>query len=283
MANKLDTYRVGEHTVLGRTFFVPPFKISDSLKNEARIVYVVKGRSRLYSADYTQNVSSGDCFLMKCDNFVNQWIENEDNTPNEVIVFQLYPELLQRIYNNKLPEFFLSKKDLNVNPVEVVQSSNLLKTYIENLRFYLDQSNQINEELIQIKIRELLLILSNTDISGRIRALLGELFQAKEYDFQEVIATHLYENLNLDDLAFFTGMSLSSFKRKFKSIYGTSPTKYIVSKRLEKAQTLLATSELRLSDIAYECGFNDIGYFSKTFRNYYNISPTDFKNKHLNG
>ena len=107
------------------------------------------------------------------------------------------------------------------------------------------------------------------------------MFKANEYKLQEVIQAHLFDDLNLEDLAFLTGLSLSSFKRKFSAVYGTSPNKYIISKRLEKAQLLLRTTDLRISEIAYECGYSDVGYFTKTFQKYYNCSPSNFREKLL--
>ena len=133
-----------------------------------------------------------------------------------------------------------------------------------------------------LKIRELLHLLVENDQNGAIKGILGELFNTSEYVFKDVIQAHLFEDLNLDDLAFFTGLSLSPFKRKFSTVYGTSPNKYITSKRLEKAQTLLRTSDLRISEVAYDCGFNDLGYFSKSFKNYYNLSPSDYRSTSVN-
>lgn len=125
------------------------------------------------------------------------------------------------------------------------------------------------------------MILIHTDQSGQIRKILSDLFQSKEYEFKEIIHSHLYEDLKIEDLAFFAGLSLSSFKRKFKTVFGTSPTRYIKTKRLEKAIYLLKDPQLRISDVAYDCGFNDIGYFSKVFHAAYDSSPTDYRKNRL--
>ena len=85
-----------------------------------------------------------------------------------------------------------------------------------------------------------------------LRGIFSNLFRSSNYEFQEVIQQNLFEDLNLEDLAFLTNLSLSSFKRKFASTYQTTPNKYIVTKRLEKAQNLLKTSELGVAEIAYE-------------------------------
>ena len=167
----------------------------------------------------------------------------------------------------------------NIQPIQRIPKTALLENYIHGLRFYLDNPNSFSEEVIILKVRELLHLLVEEDQNNAIRTILGELFNTNEYAFKDIIHAHLFENLNLEDLAFFTGLSLSSFKRKFTSVFGTSPNKYIISKRLEKAQVLLKTSDLRVSKIAYECGFNDVAYFSKAFKDNSNLSPSEYKSQ----
>lgn len=277
MANKLQTFKIKEWVALGQTFFKPPFKITDTLINEARIVYVVNGHSKLYSANQYTELQSGDLLIMKTDNFINNWFENEDDTLTQVVVFQLTSELLHFLYDNHLPDWFAQKETKLENSVEKVPSSILIKSYFESFANYLENPELFNEELIKIKIKELISLMVQADQSGGVKKIFGNLFNSSEFQFQEVVQNNLFEDLNLEDLAFFAGLSLSSFKRKFTTIYGTSPNKYITSKRLEKAQELIQYSKFTISEIAYECGFSDVGYFSKTFKRYYNFSPSDLR------
>ena len=277
MSSKLETYKVRDWVVFGRTEFKPPFKVSDALINEARIVHVAYGHSRLYSAHQYMELSTGDTLVMKADNFVNKWQENEGDELNQVIAFQLNAEFLRYMYHDQLPSWLISTETILSNAVEIAEPSPLLNTFFEGLQSYFDHPTYLTEELICVKVRELISLLVQTDASQNMRNIFGNLFNASEYSFQEVIQQKLFEALNIEDLAFLTGMSLSSFKRKFSSLYGTSPNKYFISKRLEKAQILLNTTNLRISEIAYDCGFSDVGYFSKTFRNYFNCSPSDFR------
>ncbi len=278
MSTTLQTYNVKNWVVFGRTTFKPPFNVSDALINEARIVHVVNGRSNLYSANQHIDLFAGDTLIMKPDNFVNHWLENENDETNEVIAFQLNADFLRFLYDNQIPQWFSSDDSIQTNAVVKTGPHPLLKSFFDNLKIYFANPAHLNEEVIQLKIKELISLLIQIDNQGTTHQIFGALFNASSYDFQEVIQKNLFENLNLEELAFLTGMSLSSFKRKFKSIYGTSPTKYIISKRLEKAQNLIKTTDLRISDIAYDCGFTDTSYFSKTFKNYYNISPSDLRN-----
>ena len=193
------------------------------------------------------------------------------------MVFQLTSDLLKLIYHGQVPDWFLKPQIKQVFPIQRATPNWLIKNYFQNLSYYFDHPNMISENLLRIKIQELIHILVKTDASGNNQKIFGALFHANEYEFQEVIQARLFDDLNLEDLAFLTSLSLSSFKRKFSSVYGTSPNKYFISKRLEKAQVLLSTTDWRISEVAYECGYSDVGYFTKTFQKYYNCSPTNFR------
>lgn len=276
--NQRTTYDVKNWTVFGCVYFKPPFQITDSLINEARIVHVIKGKSKLYSANQLIELKSGDTLIMKSDNFVNNWQKNEsDDEINKVIVFQLNSDFLKYLYNNKLPNWYDRRNETVGNSIEKALPNQLINSFYQNLELYIDEPDLMNEEFTQIKTRELISLLIKTDVTGSIKKTFGQLFETKEYDFQEIIQNNLFEDLNVENLAFLANMSLSSFKRKFSSIYGTSPNKYIISKRLEKAQRLINTTDLSISQIAYDCGFSDVGYFSKTFKKNYNILPSELK------
>ncbi len=277
MSSKFEPYKVKEWTVLGRNTFKPPFRISDALVNEARIVRVVKGNAKLFSTNKFLELKANDTLVMKADNFVNNWFNNKDNSNNQVIVFSLTSDYLHNIYNNQLPEWLNSTKDSNTNSAEKAKPSFILDSFYDGLNNYLDNPQHLTEDIIQLKTKELISILVQPDQSKVNKNLFGDLFNTQERNFQEAIKKNLFEDLSMDDLAFLTGLSLSSFKRKFSSVYGTSPNKYITSKRLEKAQTLLNTTDLSISEIAYDCGFSDVGYFSKTFKKHYNLSPSDIR------
>ncbi len=277
MNNKLETHKVKEWTVLGRNTFKPPFRISDALINEARIVHVVNGNSKLFSANKILDLKTNDTVVMKADNFVNNWFENKDNSKNQVIIFSLTSDYINYIYNNQLPEWLSSKKTPLSNSAEKTEPTFILDSFFTGLKNYLDKPQHLTEDIIQVKTKELISILIQPDQAKVIKNLFGDLFNTPERNFQEAIQKNLFEDLSIDDLAFLTNLSLSSFKRKFSSVYGSSPNKYITSKRLEKAQSLLNTTDLSISEIAYDSGFSDVGYFSKTFKKHYNRTPSEIR------
>ena len=281
MTIKQEPFNLLGKTVLGRASFKPPFKISSALEHEARFVFVVNGQSQLFFPSGQLNLKSGDSIIMKCENFVNHWLENDDGTTNEVIIVHFYPEVLHFVYDEKLPDIFSAKNQTQADPVEIIPKSDMLKNYVVSLRNYLNDATFMSPELLKLKVRELVHVLITSDESGKIKSILSGLFRTNEYEFKEIVHAHIFDELSINDLAFFAGMSLSTFKRKFSAVFGTSPTRYIKSKRLEKAKGLLEKTELRISDIAYDSGFNDIGYFSKSFASTYGFSPSDYRKNYL--
>jgi transcriptional regulator GlxA family with amidase domain len=60
-------------------------------------------------------------------------------------------------------------------------------------------------------------------------------------------------------------------------LYNDSPASYIKNRRLEKAAELLLVSNERISDIAFDCGFNDVANFTKSFSEKYHATPTNYR------
>jgi AraC-like DNA-binding protein len=83
-------------------------------------------------------------------------------------------------------------------------------------------------------------------------------------------------DFKVDMLADRVGLSRSQLYRKTISVLGQSPNDYIKSLRLQQAVEMLKTGRYRISEIAYEVGFSDPGYFSSCFFEKYGIKPSDY-------
>ncbi len=74
-------------------------------------------------------------------------------------------------------------------------------------------------------------------------------------------------------LAEIGGMSVNAYARIFKEQTGTSPRKYLMRMRVEKACNMLHHSDLSIDQIASACGFSDRYYFTRIFTRTMNVSP----------
>ncbi|WP_378956695.1 AraC family transcriptional regulator [Pelosinus sp. sgz500959] len=90
----------------------------------------------------------------------------------------------------------------------------------------------------------------------------------------QYVDQHYNENITLNQLANLSNMSSQHFCRVFKNTTGKRPMDYINYLRINKAVTLLSTSDFNISEIAMAVGFDDSNYFSRLFKKYQNISPS---------
>lgn len=96
----------------------------------------------------------------------------------------------------------------------------------------------------------------------------------------EFIMANYAAPLSLKALADKAAMSTSKFERRFKAIFGRTPTDYIRSIRIQAACQLLADDALSVSEVAYKTGFYDHSHFNRIFSKEVGTSPTQYRNVH---
>lgn len=89
------------------------------------------------------------------------------------------------------------------------------------------------------------------------------------------------QKLTLADLAASVQINEKYLCRFFKEFTGFTPIDYINRFRIDKACYQLAVNKMSVTDAAYECGFNELSYFSKCFRKYKGMSPGEYRSKYL--
>lgn len=90
------------------------------------------------------------------------------------------------------------------------------------------------------------------------------------------IETHYHEKISLEDMAACVHMTPNYFCRFFNSLTYQSPMDYLNFFRIENACEQLSSGEKSITQIAFDCGFNDLGYFIKVFKKYKGITPGRF-------
>lgn len=74
-------------------------------------------------------------------------------------------------------------------------------------------------------------------------------------------------------------LSLGRFSHLFTKKTGMSPLKYVLSLRIEEAKELLMYSSMSISEVAVSIGIAEPSYFSRIFRKYVGLSPTEYRNQ----
>lgn len=108
--------------------------------------------------------------------------------------------------------------------------------------------------------------------------------QTSDQRFVAKVVADMQANLgnpdySVDDMASDANMSRSTYGRKFRALMGMTPTDMLRDLRLQRAGELIRTTDLNVSQVAYEVGFADPHYFGKCFKAYYQKTPSEYKNQ----
>jgi len=140
------------------------------------------------------------------------------------------------------------------------------------------EKNAGYEAALRARLTELIVYLSRAYIvteSTEAGALLrvGNVISALENNFSK--------NWKIEELLRIAHMSRSNLMRVFNKATGQAPVEYLVRLRIQKAMALLRDTELSITEIALEVGFNDSNYFARQFNKLIGKSPSSYRKHHL--
>lgn len=254
-----------------------PFEFDFPVENRACFIYVLEGDIQYLSATNEMEVPTNYSLLLNCLQSGIRLQSTQTNKKGEAVIVTFHPDILKKIYEKELPKILKPTQQITNQSAGKITNDFLIKKYIEGLLFYFENPTLVNEEILILKLKEIILLLSQTQDAENIQVILSQLFSPVTYTFKQIVEAHLFSRITIEQLAEKTNMSASSFKREFKKLYNDSPANYIKNKRLEKAAELLLVSGERITHIAFDCGFNDLAGFTKSFHNKYDCTPTDYR------
>lgn len=132
-----------------------------------------------------------------------------------------------------------------------------------------------DRKITKLKLYELLHLLSFSR-SDCLLSALATLNNKERKSLREFMNANFAKPLRIEDYAYLTGRSLSSFRRDFIEQFGISPKQWLIEKRLEKARAALERNGTTVSQVAQEVGYENFSHFIKAFHKKYGISPKQF-------
>jgi AraC family transcriptional regulator, exoenzyme S synthesis regulatory protein ExsA len=148
----------------------------------------------------------------------------------------------------------------------------LYKSYMDSLAPYEKLSLPGNEKLINLKLKEAILILLKTN--PELKDLLFDFAEPGKIDLEAFMNKNYHFNVELKRFAYLTGRSLATFKRDFEKIFSLSPSRWLQQKRLQQALYLIKEEGKAPSEVYLELGFEDLSHFSFAFKKQYGLAPS---------
>ena len=96
---------------------------------------------------------------------------------------------------------------------------------------------------------------------------------------RDLADARFFEPLDVDDMARAAGLSRAHFSREFRRAFGESPHAYLLTRRLERAASLLRMTDRSVADICFSVGLQSVGSFTSSFTRTYGMSPTAYRAK----
>lgn len=267
-------------TFRGRPLFqtakmVSPQELSNTLEDIACFFYVLKGCGEVVESNGKHRIQKHEGLVKSCGNFISRYMKDEEGNDFEAVIIFLYPDMIREIYSDRLPSFI--SESGSVSQPKTVIGNQLISKFIDGMFDYFENDEILDEDLAKLKVQELVMILLKSNYYESVVDLFRGLFNGRKNSFREVVQNNLFNDISMEQLAFLTNRSLSTFKREFKAEFQESPARYIKLKRLEAAAGKLIVSDDSISAIAYDCGFQDASTFSDSFRSKYGQAPSQYR------
>src|SRR5258708_5294157 len=231
--------------------------------------YIISGCSEVFLEGKSHTFKAGD-FRFAVRNRLSRFIKLPP-TGGEYrsISFCIYQDTLHELKNQYKNSSIIHQKFDNVF---LLKSNKAFKNYVDSLLPYLESGDEISEQLVRIKIKEAVLIF--IEANPDLKHILFDFNEPGKIDLEAYMNKHYSFGGELDQFAYLTGRSLSTFKRDFKRIFKTTPNRWLMEKRLERAYYLIKECGVRPKEAYSEVGFKDYSHFSFAFKKVFGVAPS---------
>lgn len=191
----------------------------------------------------------GEELCIRLKQYIHRMVE--EGTMNKKLLTSLYHDVLQVIYS--------------VLTEHNISAQRLLQDFEDEYKEALTSSGKMEEHLVHI-------IKASVDYMQATQNQEGVVGEIKKY-----IEEHLGEDLSRNTLAELACLNPSYLARLFRSKTGYSLVDYITKRKIERVQKMLLTTDLSVSQIAFEFGYTNMPYFSKVFKKETGCTPVEYR------
>jgi len=246
----------------------------DEMITDHMIAYIFSGEMILIKEDKRIVVRKGEAVFLKRNHLVKKIKQPvNDGKPFKGVFLHLNTALLKEMASEKMFSVVGTSENLPVNTLQIPLSGHpFLDAFFQSLDRYFNQEEYISDELLQVKLREAVLVL--LQIKPGLQSVLFDFLDPWKINLKDFMNENFTCDLTLEQFAHYTGRSLSSFKRDFAEMYEETPNRWIVNRRLDEAYSMLTEKKEIPSDVYLKVGFKNLSHFSTAFKKRFGVSPS---------
>ncbi len=249
---------------------------------EMEIIYVIEGKIRLTIQSNEYTVSKNEIALIHPQSIhaIRQVSETHAIYFNILFRFSMLSGGSENICRKKYLDPIYER---NLIMPEYIDLSNPLRNELEPVIKSLTDLNwpygDKNELLIKARLLEIMHIIKNNCTKAEdIEKTESDFFRKLKKSLL-FIETNYSDHITVAQAAEMSNFSESYFSKIFRQLTGSSFTQYLKDFRLERAAEKIRNTNARISEIAFSVGFNNLSYFTRSFKDKYKMTPKAFQIK----
>ena len=243
-----------------------------SLKDHA-LVYLSGGRLEISGSDSTMSMMPGDCVFIRKDRRITlSKSMAEDGTPYKAVTMTFRRPFLVDYYRRVRVDGLPRQAVRSSSPVQRIPSGPDISALFSSLMPYFRSGEKPDMEWLDMKMAEGLTCILRTDPG--LYASIFDFSSLWKIDLGAFMEENFMAELSLTEFAGYTGRSLSSFNRDFRKLFGETPEKWLVKRRLQYARELLRTRGCRVHEAMSDAGFSNLSYFSRAYKEAFGLAPS---------
>ncbi|HEY5585080.1 MAG TPA: AraC family transcriptional regulator [Ruminiclostridium sp.] len=282
-----NLFRKNESICINKSNELPEFMSIVHKHDFIEIAYVISGSGVHIVGEKQYEVSRGDLFIINLD--VPHCFFPKEGNNNPPIVYNciFMPQFLDLslfssshfediassfLFKSLFPDDYTPHPDLRLNGAEFQEIGDLFeKMYSEYRQMKKGYGDLIRAYLIELIVK---IFRYMEDINSNSPHQNNQELINKAIEFMKMNYT---SEITLSDLAIQSFISKNYFSRLFKEVTGTNFSDYIQFLRTDHACILLKTTDMKVTDIAFQVGFSDIKFFYEVFKKVTGKTPGDFR------
>lgn len=253
-------------------FFNDAQKHTQTIKDHG-LIYVFAGLLEINENGKIISLHKGECVFIRKDNRISTMKLPKDGEQFKAIALTFTRKFLREFYyaldKKQLPK---DSKRQETGVYKFPPNRPDIESLFESITPYFNTDILPTNELIKLKMTEGIYVLLNTDKS--FYSSLFDFTEPWKIDILDFLNENYMYSLTMEEVASYTGRSLSAFKRDFKKISSLSPQKWLIQKRLEEARCKIDNEGKKVSEACFEVGFKNLSHFSTAYKRQYGVPPT---------
>ncbi len=260
--NKIELYEKSRHTGSGITIVPPnaPNLFPLHWHEHIEFQFIINGSLTVRCGGHIIELKAHDCLIINA-NELHEGIEENDC---KCFKFKLHPS------------FFDQKHYIFDN---VIHDDTVI-----SLMFKIMELSQSTDDTSIYTVKgDIFHLIGHLCGNYATKILAPDAIQQSNEKFQKMnlIASYLHSNyatrINAATLAEMSHYTYSYFSCAFKEVFGVPVTKYLLDIRINKATTLLRSTDMNVTEIANSSGFSDTNYFARAFKKETGLSPSEYR------